>query len=250
MKIGLIQSRGIGDIIIGLPIAKYFVDQGHGVLWPIDEEFMSSFVNAAPYVEFLPIKQGVGPGGWFEIPLENLKRRGCERIIPLYNYLASRPDIPVPLLSGMKFDQYKYAVAGVPFREKWNLDIVRDREREERLFRAVVTKEDYVVCHLTASNAQAHLSIASIAQGRPIVEIKPIEHTVNRTENVFDWISVIERASLRVMINSCFANLTDQLRISGPKIYLPKPALEQTPVLAGDWDFLPPMPFTIQPTRQ
>ena len=63
MKIGLIQSRGIGDIIIGLPIAKYFVDQGHVVLWPINEEFMSSFVNAAPYVEFLPVKRGVGPGG-------------------------------------------------------------------------------------------------------------------------------------------------------------------------------------------
>ena len=155
----------------------------------------------------------------------------------------------VPLLSSMSFDQYKYAVAGVPFREKWNLHIVRDREREEKLFRAVVTKEDYVVCHLTASNAQANLSIASIAQGRPIVEIKPIEHTVNLTENIFDWISVIERASLRVMIDSCFANLTDQLKISGPKIFLPSKH-DMTPVLAGDWNFLPPLPFTIQPTRK
>jgi len=27
-KLGLIQSRGIGDIIIGLPIAKYYHDRG------------------------------------------------------------------------------------------------------------------------------------------------------------------------------------------------------------------------------
>jgi hypothetical protein len=56
MKIGLIQSRGLGHIIIALPIARYFVDRGNEVLWPIHEEFVPSFRHAAPYVEFIRSK--------------------------------------------------------------------------------------------------------------------------------------------------------------------------------------------------
>jgi hypothetical protein len=46
---------------------------------------------------------------------------------------------------------------------------------------------------------------------------------------------VIERAALRVMIDSCFSNLVDQLRISGPNIFIERSPIEFTPVLLGDW---------------
>src|SRR5262249_43239180 len=55
MQIGLIQTRGIGDIIIALPIAKHLVDQGHTVVWPIYAPYVRPFQEAAPYVEFLPL---------------------------------------------------------------------------------------------------------------------------------------------------------------------------------------------------
>jgi len=38
MQIGLIQTRGIGDIIIALPIADFFTAKGYKVTWPIDAE--------------------------------------------------------------------------------------------------------------------------------------------------------------------------------------------------------------------
>ncbi len=245
MKIGLIQSRGIGDIIIALPIAKYFIDRGHKVVWPINEEFLPSFVSAAPYVEFLAIKRGVGPGGWYDIPLGYLRDRSCDQIIALYHYLARRPDVAKPELAAThKFDEYKYAVAGVPFREKWNLEILRDRDREERLFRDVVGDRgrDFVVAHLEGHNVRASIDLEKLAQGRTVIQI------TNRTDNVFDWLSIIERASLRIMIDSCYSNLIDQLKISGPKMIMCKRylALEQTPILLGDWDFLPP-PFVMEP---
>ena len=52
--LGLEQTRGIGDIIIALPIAKWYHDRGVKVYWPIDERFFGSFNRAVDYVEFLP----------------------------------------------------------------------------------------------------------------------------------------------------------------------------------------------------
>jgi hypothetical protein len=231
MKIGLIQSRGLGDIIIALPIARYFVDRGNEVLWPIHEDFVPSFRDVAPYVEFLPVKKE-GVNSMYEVPLECLKDRGCERIIALYSALRHRPDIiNAKFAESFRFDEYKYAVTGVPFREKWNLQIVRNAEREKRLSQDVVTSDNFVVCHLQGGDVRAELDIKAIAGDREIVQI------TNRTESIFDWLPVIERASLRIMIDSCFSNLTEQLRIPGPKIFIRRSQMSFTPVILGDWMF-------------
>jgi hypothetical protein len=233
MKIGIIQTRGIGDIIIALPIAKYLADQGHTVVWPVYEPFVQPLHAAAPYVQFLPLAGQ--EGDWmFPKPLEALRESGCDRILPLASHIQGAPQLLArpELARVMKFDQYKYAVAGVPFREKWNLQINRNREREEALVARVVRDQDFVVCHLTGSQFRANLDVQSMAGGRQVVEISDL------TDNFFDWIAVIERASLRIMIDSCFSNLTDQLNIPGKKIFLVRSAWEFTPVLLGDWSYL------------
>ncbi len=237
MKIGFIQTRGIGDIIIALPIAKYLVDQGHTVVWPVYEPFLRPFHEAAPYVQFLPLAGF--EGDWMiPRPLELLKTSACDRIIPLQSYIQGRPDLVVrpDLARVMKFDQYKYAVTSVPFREKWNLQINRNREREDALFARVVRDEEFVVCHLVGSHVRADLDVQSMAGGRQVIEISDL------TDNFFDWIAVIERAALRIMIDSCFSNLTDQLNIPGKKIFLVRSAWEFTPVLLGDWTYLTQSP--------
>jgi len=226
MQIGLIQTRGIGDIIIALPIAKHLVDQGHTVVWPIYAPYVRPFQEAAPYVEFLPLAGQ--DGDWMlPRPLAVLKQDGCDRIVPLASYVHGFPQLVArPDLAGvMKFDQYKYAVTGVPFREKWNLQIVRNREREEALFARVVREKEFVVCHLAGSGFRASLDVQSMAGGRQVIEITDL------TDNFFDWLTVIERASLRIMIDSCFSNLTDQLRISGQKVFLVRSEWQFTPVL-------------------
>ncbi len=231
MKIGLIQSRGLGDIIIALPIARYFADRGHEVLWPIHEEFVSAFGAAAPYVEFIPVKRE-GLPSMYEVPLETLTKRGCERIIALYSRLSHRPDIVnTKLAANLRFDEYKYAVAGVPLREKWNVQIVRNREREQRLFNEVAGSRDFIVCHLQGSDCRANIDVSAIARDRAVIEI------TERTDNIFDWLLVIEQAALRIMLDSCFANLTDQLQIAGPKIFIRRSEMQFTPVMLGDWTF-------------
>jgi hypothetical protein len=236
----LIQTRGIGDIIIALPIAKNLVDQGHTVVWPIYAPYVGPFQEAAPYVEFLPLAGE--EGDWMlPRPLAVLKQNGCDRIVPLASHVGGHPELVVrpDLARVMKFDQYKYAVTGVPFREKWNLRIVRNRDREEALFARVVRDKDYVVCHLAGSDFRASLDVQSMAAGRQVVEI------TNLTDNFLDWIAVIERAAQRIMIDSCFSNLTDQLGIPGKKVFLVRSPWQFTPVLLGDWVYLsqtPPNP--------
>jgi hypothetical protein len=39
------------------------------------------------------------------------------------------------------------------------------------------------------------------------------------------------------MIDSCFSNLTEQLRIPGPKIFIRRSEMAFTPVMLGDWTF-------------
>jgi hypothetical protein len=240
MKIGLIQTRGIGDIVIALPIARHLVEQGHTVVWPVYAPFVRPFAEAAPYVQFLPLEGS--DGDWMIArPLALLKESGCDRIVPLQSYVDGAPHLVArpELAQVMKFDQYKYAITGVPFREKWNLQIVRNREREEALFARVVRDDDFVVCHLAGSNFRASLDVQSMAGDRQVIEI------TNLTDNFFDWIAVIERASQRIMIDSCFSNLTDQLSIPGRKVFLVRSPWEFTPVMLGDWVYLaqsPPKP--------
>ena len=233
MKIGFIQTRGIGDIVIALPIAKRLVDQGHTVVWPVYERFLQPFQEAASYVQFLPLA-GMDGDWMFPRPLALLKEHGCDRIVPLASHIEGAPELLVrpDLARVMKFDQYKYAVAGIPFREKWNLRITRNREREEALYARVVRDREFVVCHLTGSNFRADLDVKSMAEGRQVVEISDL------TDNFLDWLLVIERARLRIMIDSCFSNLTDQLNIAGKKIFLVRSAWQFTPVLLGNWSYL------------
>jgi hypothetical protein len=99
-----------------------------------------------------------------------------------------------------------------------------------------VRDQDFVVCHLTGSQFRANLDVQSMAGGRQVIEITDL------TDNFFDWLAVIERASLRIMIDSCFSNLTDQLNIAGKKIFLVRSAWEFTPVLLGDWSYLAQSP--------
>jgi hypothetical protein len=151
-KKGLIQSRGIGDIIIALPIARYFSDRGYDVFWPIDRRFLSHSGDAAPYVNFLPLEPGIDPAFYYDSPLAKLREIGCSDIHVLYSALRGREHVVDRKLTDyVSFDRYKYAVTGVPFREKWNLSLVRNPEREQALYDRLMEKPTYTVCHFQGS---------------------------------------------------------------------------------------------------
>ena len=235
MKIGLIQTQSIGDIVIALPIAAWYADRGHTVFWPVNELYLEFLVSAAPYVIFIPISATPGQdldNYFYHDPMAILLQHGCDRVFTLdRNY--SRKDVRnLALAVPLKFDEYKYAVAGVPFSEKWKLRLERDKGRELALHAMLNLTREYICVHSTGSDYFVPVTLPEAWSTRyQIVEITSL------TDNPFDWLFTIENAAKRVLLDSSFANLTDQMNIRDNYLIL-RSSIGLTPVLKNNWKFL------------
>jgi hypothetical protein len=235
--VGLIQPRGLGDIVISLPIAKYYYDQGYAVHMPVFEPFVESFRFAAPYINFHPISKLIDVNDYYIEPLNLLRSLNCTKIFNLMSYMSTNPEfVQAPSLAEyLKFDEYKYAVSQVPFREKWNLKIERNFKREQELFSKLSNDscEEYVLIHRKGSNFEIPLSnFNELVKGRKYLEIS------EATDNIFDWLTLIERASELFMIDSCYANLVDQLNLDNKKTLILRTKNPFTPVFKGNWQLI------------
>ncbi len=235
MKIGLIQTRGIGDIVIAIPIASYFINLGYEVYWPIDQGFYQFFQEACPDIHFSPVyspNKGLDSLEYFvKEPFNILNALNCDLIVCLYSYLSDLSIVNKRLAGSLKFDEYKYAATGVPFEEKWNLKIKRNYEREMTLFKRLNITGEYVVVQSEASNINMNIPIPE--------DIKQKYHIVNLTsitDNPFDWLYTLENAAMLFLIDSCFVNLVEQLGIGQNKHIIVKEGLA-TPVLKSKWKF-------------
>lgn len=238
--VAFIQSRGLGDLIIALPIAGWYRDRGCTVYWPICEEFMSTMTSVAPWVNWIALKTDRQGRFFYDSAKLALKYIVPEdRIINLMQYLSSRPQDSDPdIFPILKFDQYKYAVAGVPFLHKWNLVdyITRDAAAETALYNRLVKKSRYIVAHLQGSDRRVELDFSSVeAEGVQVIRI-----TEGQTPNAFNWLKIIEGAEALYMLDSCFSNMVDQLNIGVEKTFIRRSKMDLTPVLGGDWNYMSP----------
>lgn len=240
MNIGLIQTGAIGDIIIAAPIAQYFKREGYNVFWPVDSQYIDYLRFAFEGIGFDPIDRlshGFRSRAYFlDEPLVRLQKVACEKIFPLYSSLGDINNIVNPIYAGsLKFDEYKYAVCGLPFNEKWNLKLNRDANRERELFQKLEINKNYVVLNnVTGSGEKIDwpLNIETIGD-RQIVEVTSI------TDNPFDWLFTFENADALFFIDSMFANLVDQLQIGPPNKFLKfRSSVSYTPVFRSGWTFI------------
>jgi len=238
-RLGIIQSRGLGDIIIALPIARWYHDRGCEILWPICEQFLPSVKDSVPWVGWIPITQDLTGAFFYDTPYSVLQAQGCDEIMCLYQSLTGHPELAErPEFQIMKFDQYKYAVAGVPFQEKWRLSacITRDRDREQAL-KDRLTRADrpYVVLHLEGSDHRAEFDRNAIP-----VDWDQIEITADQTPSIFDWITLLAGAESIICVDSVMANLVDQLGLGDDRYFVPRSHIHLTPVLGQVWRVLDP----------
>lgn len=241
-KIGIVQSRGMGDIVIALPIAHHFYKQGHEVYWPICEEFVPSMSAAAPWVNWISIATDPRGAYFVSEPMAQLQAHGVEddNILWLYQYINAMPErTNLDHYYMMKFDQYKYAAAGLPFSLKWTLDqcIARDHDREAALKHRVVTRDRYWVIQQTASDVSYEIDTSNIDPECEVIEIQPL------TDNIWDWLGVLEGAEGMILIDSVFANIVDQLNLNpgADRYYLRKwnRCVDGNPVFLNEWTYLP-----------
>ena len=240
MRIGIIQTRGMGDIIIAAPIAMYWLERGHEVFWPIDSEFLEAFTYALPGIQFLPVDKAVTGANtaefFVEMPRRILTHLGCEQVHTLYSYLTGYDFGHNELSQSVSFDSYKYAVTGVPFSEKWNLKVRRNALREAEVFRQLnlSPSEDYVVCHEQGSvyNHDFASECEILAPGKRIVHIAPL------TNNFLDWLSVLESCQAFFTVNSVYSNVVDQLSLPCRKSMKVQTDARWTPILVNNWKYL------------
>ena len=238
-RIGIIQSRGLGDLFIALPIALDYKEQGYDeILWPICEEFMSTMTKCAPWVTWIPLKTTRDGSFFYFHAYNNLKYRNCEQIVCLYQYLSNMPQLSDPdLFPILKFDQYKYAVAGVPFKNKQRLAecITRDPVAEDQLYKQVVKGGPYIVVHDQGSDRQINLDWSDAeSQGYQVIHIRE-----GLTDNLVNWLSVIEGAETLYLIDSVFSNIVDGLDLHRDKWFIRRSKMDLTPVLLSDWNYFP-----------
>jgi hypothetical protein len=232
-RLSIIQSRGIGDLVIALPIANYYKIRGYDIFWPICENFVSHFKDTAPWVNWIPVPLDTG-AFFYDSPMKLLDQYECDETIVLYQALTGHKFHEVPYFQHTKFDQYKYIVSNVPFLEKWKLSecITRNPEREQALYDKLVTNENYVVMHLEGSDHRADFDTSMIPSDWQIIEIS------EQTDCIFDWLTILEKAQSLVMVDSVFANLIDQLNIGDDRYFIPRSHIGLTPVLGQHWTWL------------
>lgn len=265
-KIGIIQLRGAGDCLIAVPIAKWLYNKGMDIYWVIDGAFEKAFSQAFPYIKFMPltveektIQSNIRNPYWFETPHKMLAEKGMDEIISfpyeeILHYkkigIEARFIDPIPIRARelklpfhTTFDQFKYAACNVPFDQKWKLDIRRNIKREEKLFDQVVEDKGrpYVVTHLVGAmgRIQFNLDTSSFLQNIGMANYQVISISPEFTDNIFDWITVLERASCFIGLDSFFVNLVEQMNMRMPKFFIRRSPTNFTPVLRNNWEYIP-----------
>lgn len=244
MKRGIIQSRGLGDILIALPIARYYYEQGDEIIWPVCKEFVSSVEQHVDWVKWVSIDTDPAGDFFLKTPLQVFKDQGVDEneALYLYQYLNVVPELTDPeLFNILKFDQYKYQVSGVPFVRKWTLSscVTRNPEREAALADRLNLSERYCVVHLTGSSARVDVALVKNFID-PAVQIVNVDDYLQASDSIFDWLGVLEGAESIVCLDSAVANLVDQWGITGPDLYwIRRSAWDLTPVLGQSWTVVP-----------
>jgi hypothetical protein len=237
-RLGIVQSGGIGDIIIALPIADHYEAQGYEIVWPVAADTAAAFSAIKPSIKFLPVARGSDLA--LNEPLRLIQQHECERTIILYSYLKDAAVYDPRLSSALKFDEYKYAIAGVPFAKKWELNYVRNIDRERALYDSLEIDSDYVCFHGLSSKMTEPLRLPGhMAEGLRVIEMTKRSDN----ESPFDWLRTLERASKLVLVDSCFANLVEQMNLPNKKAVIVENPVAFTPVFKNGWQFLFPEAF-------
>jgi len=232
--LGIIQPGRLGDIAIVAPIAKWYFDRGYHVVWPV----VSSFIDMLQYIPYVePID--IGPlNGSYQAAIEVLEKRKVDKVIDLgIGFGRNESDW---IDSALHFNEWKYKEAKVPFERIHTLQIVRDLKKELVLFNLLAEKynlngQAYSVVHKTSS---VHFYDWPIPGA---VEVVPIDEFT-----IFDWIMVLEKASVLFLTDSCISALVNGLNIGMRRRfvrYFPRPEEKSNPVrrelgkqmLAPDW---------------
>ena len=123
-----------------------------------------------------------------------------------------------------------------PFIQKWNLKINRNISRENTLTQKIIGDniKPTVVMHLEGSDIKLNPDMFSLDRDK----VNVINITGDITNNIFDWLEILNGANTIITLDSVFTNLIDQLRLDIPKYFIKRSHINMTPVLGSKWEYL------------
>lgn len=234
--LGIIQSRGLGDIFIALPIALHYHEQGRRIIWPVCEEFYPAVKDTVPWVEWVSIPLDPMGKFFYDRPYFELGKRGCSENLCLYQALTGHPEFSsAPWFQIQKFDEYKYTRASVPFYKKWTLSrcYTLDPNRIAQLNDLLKLDGPYVVIHTRGSSYQARPDLSQIPEDWRVVDVDQYPGW-----SPLEWTTIIQGAEAYIGVDSVYSNMIDQLDINIDKYWIPRSHIHLTPVLGSVWTIL------------
>ena len=215
-RLGIIQPGRLGDIIICLPIARYYHDLGFEVFWPVLDEYLPLF-NNVNYVTALPIKSDIRNC----VHHAYSTAQGFEKIIDLsfgFHYSKVHHAYHGDDSFASNFVEAKYKLANVPITERWNLHYDRNKKKENKLFDKLYQGANYTLVHGESSQGK-HINFS----GDNIIKVMPISGF-----NIFDWRKLALNADKIYCVDSSFCNFieSDKSFRDKEKIYIPAKLME------------------------
>lgn len=196
-KLQLIQPGRVGDILICLPIAKWYYDKGFIVEWVCPKEYHGLF-DGVDYVS--PI---LSPSGHYDHTID--LSFGLNTSSPVHKiWLERRKSLD-------SFVRLKYELASVPLSELRTLDYIRNHDKELQLFLKVVHCFPFKLAH-----TQSSYGGSIVLDGEDVIHLKPIPGF-----SILDWRLVIEKASEVHCIDSSLLNFVDNLNVDAKLFYYP-----------------------------
>ena len=209
-KLGIIQPGRLGDIIICLPIAKYYFDRGYEVIWPVLNDYISLFSNI-DYVTALPINSDI----------LNCTREAYLMTDHLHEKIELSFGFPHSKINNVFHENYtfannfveaKYKISKVPIKNRWNLVYKRNIKKEDQLFNKLYKGFNYILIHGESSQGE-HIKHTP----EHSIKVSPIENF-----NLFDWRKLAMKADELHCVDSSFCNFieSDQSFKSKTKVYI------------------------------
>jgi hypothetical protein len=200
--VGIIQPGRVGDVCLCFPIAKWYYDRGYNVKWPVPTDCVSLF-DYISYAE--PIDIGM-VGDFYQESLKVLKGT-VDEVVDLG--IGFGRDETKWLASKKPFNVWKYLEAKVPWTEKYNLVIDRNFKREAELRDKILKKyhiKDGIYSIFHSDSSWCHYNWKLKIDN--LIEIEKLEGYT-----IFDWLTLLEGAQELFLVDSCFQNLVDMMKI-------------------------------------
>lgn len=219
-KILIFQPGRNGDILICLPIAKYYADQGKDVYWLCPRPYHINFRNidyckpvaeySVDYERIIDISFGLNING------------------PVHRWWVDTRE------TWDSFITTKYHLAGVPLEERWDLLWLGDEKRESELLEKIVKIHGlrYNIAHETTHDAHINIDVENKVLFEPIEDY-----------NIFDWYKVLLQAESIHAQDSSLANFVEVLPElqSKPKYLYHTHHRDQVwgrSILVNNWQFI------------